>query len=105
MIARLRFIKRAKELGFTLREIGELLSLRVDEERTCADVRGRATAKMEQIDERVQELQRMKEALAALAAECAAGRDGPQGDCPILDALESGNDTPDDDIARDGTGP
>jgi MerR family mercuric resistance operon transcriptional regulator len=85
-IRRLRFIRRAKELGFTLREIGELLSLRVDPSTTCADVRAMARAKIEDIDGRVAELHRIKDVLERLARSC-RGK-GPTSECPILDILE-----------------
>lgn len=85
-IRRLRFIRRAKELGFTLREIGELLSLRVDPGTTCADVRAMARAKIEDIDGRVAELHRIKDVLERLARSC-RGK-GPTSECPILDILE-----------------
>ena len=51
VIARLQFIQRAKELGFTLKEIKELLSLRVDPDTSCEDVRARAEAKIAEIEE------------------------------------------------------
>jgi len=85
-VSRLRFIKRAKELGFSLREIRELLSLRIDSTATCEDLRGRATAKITDIEEKIKTLQRMKESLEKLVVAC-SGR-GPVSDCPILEALE-----------------
>jgi len=65
-IQRLRFIKRAKDLGFTLREIKELLALRLDPETTFGDVRRRAEAKIDGIKEKIRLLQKMQEALAKL---------------------------------------
>src|SRR5881394_2167200 len=53
VVARLRFIKRAKDLGFTLREIAELLALRSDPDNPCAEVRQRAQAKVADIDARI----------------------------------------------------
>ena len=87
VVARLRFIRQAKELGFSLREIKELLSLRVEAGRSCADVRARAERKIADIDGRIAALRRMKAALAKLAIAC-SGR-GPTSECPILDALET----------------
>jgi MerR family mercuric resistance operon transcriptional regulator len=85
-VHRIRFIRRAKELGFTLREIDELLSLRVDPTTTCSDLKQRAERKIHDIDEKLQMLGRMKAALQRLVAEC---RDrGPSSECPILEALE-----------------
>ncbi len=85
-VDRLLFIRRAKELGFTLKEIKELLSLRVDEDKTCADVRQQAAAKITDIEERIRSLQRMKRALVKVTNTCSSS--GPIGDCPILDALD-----------------
>jgi MerR family mercuric resistance operon transcriptional regulator len=86
VIARLQFIQRAKELGFTLNEIKELLSLRVDAETTCDDVRARAEAKIADIEGKIKSLQRMKKALVRLTRECSER--GSDSACPILDALE-----------------
>ena len=86
-IARLHFIKRAKELGFTLNEIKELLSLRLDATTSCADVRSRAEAKIADIDEKIRTLRRMKTALKKLTSECSG--DGAASECSILDALDS----------------
>ena len=86
MVHRIRFIKRAKELGFTLKEINELLSLQLDPKSTCSDVRERATGKLAQIQSKIDTLERMKSALAALVVECS--RDGSTTECPILEALD-----------------
>ena len=86
VIARIEFIKRAKELGFSLKEINELLSLRVDHDTSCGDVRSRAEEKIADTREKIRELQRIMKALKQLATAC-TGR-GPTGECPILDALE-----------------
>jgi MerR family mercuric resistance operon transcriptional regulator len=86
VVARLRFIKRAKELGFSLKEIKELLALRVDPATTCAEVKRRAEAKIADVEEKIQALQRIKKALVRLTAVC-RGR-GPTSECPILDALD-----------------
>ena len=56
---RVLFIKRAQRLGFTLKEVSELLHLRVDPHMTCADVRRRAKIKIAEIDEKIQEIQAM----------------------------------------------
>jgi MerR family transcriptional regulator, copper efflux regulator len=86
-VARLRFIRQAKELGFTLSEIRELLALKVAPGKSCADVRARTKAKIIDIEQRVAQLNRMKRALAKLAVAC-SGR-GPTSECPILDAMET----------------
>ncbi|MBI5252502.1 MAG: MerR family DNA-binding protein [Desulfomonile tiedjei] len=87
VVSRLRFIKRAKELGFSLKEIKELLSLRIQPGTTCADVKKRAEVKIADIDEKIQSLLRMKSALAKLTAGCSG--EGPARECPILEALET----------------
>ncbi len=91
VVRRIRFIQRAKELGFSLREIGELLALRVSRGQTCADVKARAVDKIADIDEKLAALARMRSALEKLSDSC-VGR-GPVSECPILDALdEEGRD-------------
>jgi len=85
-VARLRFIKQAQRLGFTLREIKELLALKLDPDATRAQVRERAVAKIADIDKRIKELQRMKKALMPLIEAC-NGKGTLEG-CPILDAIE-----------------
>lgn len=85
-VRRLRFIRRAKELGFTLTEIGELLELRVDPRKSCADVRTLARAKMADIEAKMLDLARIQAALADLVRTC-RGK-GATSDCPILDALD-----------------
>ena len=90
VVDRLRFIKRAKELGFTLNEIKELLSLRLDPTTTCADVKSRAEEKIDDIHERIRTLQRMKKALVKVTDAC-SGRGGAE-ECPILEALEPRQD-------------
>ncbi|GAB4374336.1 MAG: helix-turn-helix domain-containing protein [Acidobacteriota bacterium] len=85
-VARLRFIRRAQELGFTLEEIRELLSLRASPRANCESVRRRALEKMQEIDRRVGMLRRMKRALASLVHQCEGRR--PATDCPILAALD-----------------
>ena len=82
----IKFIRHAKELGFSLREIKELLSLRIGEGVSCAQVRGRAEAKIAEIEERIRSLKKMKNALVKLTKEC-SGK-GPVSECPILEALE-----------------
>ena len=83
---RVRFIRRAQALGFTLKEIEDLLALRVDDERSCAEVRALARAKLEDIERRVAALQQMGQALERVASRC-RGR-GPTSACPILEVLD-----------------
>lgn len=86
-VRRVRFIKRAQELGFTLEEIKELLSLRAAPRTRCADVRNRATAKLQDIDDKVRTLRAMRKALTKLIGECSG--QGPVTECPILEALDA----------------
>lgn len=85
-VRRLRFVKRAQALGFSLKEIKALLSLRAAPKARCADVRARAEAKIEEIDVKIRALEAMRKALQRLTAAC-SGR-GPVSDCPILESLD-----------------
>lgn len=85
-VDRVRFIRRAKELGFTLKEIKELLSLRAMPRARCADVLERAKDKIRDIDERVATLRKMRGALSKLMEECEGSL--PATECPILEALD-----------------
>lgn len=84
-VLRVRFVKRAQELGFSLAEIKELLELRVSEQASCADVRGQAVAKVSDLDQKIRSLRAMRRVLSELADECSG--EGPVSECPILDAL------------------
>ncbi len=86
-ITRIRFIKRAQELGFSLKEISELLSLRVDPDTTCGDVKRRADLKIADIEEKIQTLQRIKKALSKLVTLCSG--QGPTSECPIMGVLDT----------------
>jgi len=86
-VLRVRFIKRTQELGFTLKEIKELLSLRASPRTRCVDVRRRAEAKRNDIDDRVRTLHAIRKALTKLIDECSGT--GPATQCPILEALDS----------------
>jgi MerR family mercuric resistance operon transcriptional regulator len=86
---RLRFVKRAQELGFSLREIKELLALRIEPGKTRADVRERTQARIEDINKKLRTLRRMKSALTKLMASCHG--DGAVSECPILEALDRGD--------------
>jgi MerR family mercuric resistance operon transcriptional regulator len=85
VVARLRFIRRAKELGFSLKEIKELLALQVDPAITCAEVKRQAEAKIADIEGKIASLTRIKKALVKLATVCRG--QGPTSECPILASL------------------
>jgi MerR family copper efflux transcriptional regulator len=89
-VRRVRFIKRAQELGFTLAEIRELLSLRLDHERDRSEVRAIAEAKVADIEQKIRALSSMKEALVRLTEHCSGH--GPASECPILESLDSDED-------------
>ncbi len=87
-VRRLGFIARAKELGFTLREITELLALRLTPGACNRDVQAQAEAKLADVERRIRDLQRIRGSLRDLLAACRKG-DG-NGSCPILEALTPG---------------
>jgi Hg(II)-responsive transcriptional regulator len=89
-----RFVKRAQELGFTLEEITELLELREGDGMKCAEVRARATSKIDDIEKKLRDLRAMKRALEVLVASCSVPSSRR---CPILEVLE------DDGPARERT--
>ena len=86
-VSRILFIKRAKELGFTLKEIDELFSLKIDDETTCADVKHLAQHKIDIVNQKIQDLQKIKTKLAELVVLCER-ENISTGECPILEALE-----------------
>ena len=81
----LRFIRRAKELGFSLKEISELLSIERESDATAADVKTLAEQKVADLEGKIRALQRMKRALRKVAERC-PGR-GPTANCAILRSL------------------
>ena len=86
-VARLRFIKHAQELGFSLKEIDELLALRVRRGSACDAVERKTRQKIDLVEQRIRDLERIKRTLQKLADACAA-RELTQ-ECPILEALEN----------------
>ena len=82
-VSRLRFILRAKELGFTLAEIGELLSLSAD--RDVRGVKRRAEERLDQVEHKIKELQRVRKGLKTLIDACPGH--GALESCPIVTAL------------------
>lgn len=82
----IRFIKRAQELGFSLREVRELLALRVEPGTTCSDVREKTQAKVAEVRQKIADLRAIERALKTLTTTCSG--DGPLSDCPILASLD-----------------
>lgn len=82
---RIRFIKRAQELGFSLEEVSGLL--RLDDGRHCDDTRELAARKMTLVEARIRDLSAVRRTLRELIAECEAGN--PRGACPIIESLSA----------------
>src|SRR3989337_1115744 len=85
-VARLRFIKHAQELGFSLNEIDELLALRIRRGTACDGVERKTREKIDLVEQRIRDLERIKRTLQKLANACAARK--LTEECPILEALE-----------------
>ncbi len=88
VVLSLRFIRRAKVLGFSLKEIAELLFLETGAAGTAADVRTLAEAKLADIEQRIRALQRMRRALRKATESCTG--EGPTSGCSILRTLNRG---------------
>lgn len=97
VVDRVRFIKQAQELGFSLREIKDLFSLRADPAADCGDVRNQASTKREEVSRKIAQLQRIRGALDELIASCPGG--GALRACTIIGALNTGR------AAATGSGP
>ena len=85
-VSRLRFILRARKLGFTIEEIRGLLALVDGGTQTCAEVKQRTERHLADVRAKIADLRRIERVLAATAAKC-TGNEVP--DCPVLDALTS----------------
>jgi len=81
-----QFIKRAQQLGFTLEDIQDLLSLRIDKKSKCADVRGRAAKTLHEVETRISKLETIKRALKKLIHNCE--NKATNEACPILESFE-----------------
>lgn len=87
-VTRIRFIKKAQELGGTLREIKDLLELDARRKTTCSDYGVRIKRKLDEVDEKIESLQRLKKALGGILASC---EDNPKGaECRMLECFENG---------------
>jgi MerR family copper efflux transcriptional regulator len=84
-VATLNFIHRARNLGFAIKDVAQLVALWRDKDRASADVKAFATRHIAEVEVRIAELQSIRDTLATLAARC-HGDDRP--DCPILDDLQ-----------------
>jgi MerR family copper efflux transcriptional regulator len=86
-VHRVRFIKRAQELGFSLADIRDLLSIQIDPKKECSDVKRLAKIKIADIEEKIRTLEAMKRVLSGLTKLC-PGR-GPSSECPILESIDA----------------
>jgi Cu(I)-responsive transcriptional regulator len=86
-LERIEFISHAKEVGFTLDEIQQLLLLKDDPAGSCAEVKEHGRQKIEEINRKLVVLTRMKESLSELVNKCSG--EGPSNECPILDGLNN----------------
>jgi MerR family mercuric resistance operon transcriptional regulator len=84
-IIKIKFIIKAKKLGFTLQEIKQLFSNALDPEATCNDIADIALAKIEQIDQQIYELNKMKELLNSVSIKCEPSYSIQE--CPIINSL------------------
>ena len=87
-ITRIRFIKRSQELGFTLKETKELLDLKIKNQSKCSDVLNKTEEKIQEINQKINDLKKMKKSLEGLAS-CCVDMNQPLSDCPILDCFIS----------------
>lgn len=88
-LRRLRFIKNAQALGFTLREVKDLLNLRVSSVARCGTIQVKAQVKLRQVEAKVRDLLALSRALRSLIRTCRAGQ--PTDRCPILKRLDKEN--------------
>lgn len=87
-LRRLRFIKNAQALGFTLREVSDLLNLRVSSVARCGTIQVKAQVKLRQVEAKARDLRALARALQSLIRTCQAGQ--PTDHCPILQRLDKG---------------
>ena len=97
----LRFIQRARSLGFSVEDVGELLPLWADRSRASADVRAIALRHVDEVERKIAELESVRDALLDLVHRC-HGDDRP--DCPIIDSLAAGTERTGSVKSQDGTG-
>ena len=87
-INRIQFIKNSQKLGFTLKEIHELLSITLITNKQCQQVKGEIDHKLMEVKEKIKKLQEISNALKSLRTKCDEG--GVEGECPILNFLYGG---------------
>ena len=101
VVARIRFIKAAQRLGFSLVEVGDLLKL--DDGSNCREAREQADRKLADVREKLAELSRIEGVLASLVRRCCVARGRVR--CPLIAELHDGGAAPNGDVApRDSSG-
>jgi MerR family mercuric resistance operon transcriptional regulator len=101
-VARIHFIKRAQSIGFTLKEIGELIQLEQDSQSQCGDVQERAQDKIRAIDEKLADLTRMRGELDRLATHCISTQS--LADCGLINCLGTQQDCCQTNTMREKSG-
>lgn len=86
VIERLEYIRRSKELGFTLSEIRELLEVSFASQKCCDHIRQRARDKLSDIDQKIRDLQKMRRSLKGILKRCSA--QDSDGECPLVHTIE-----------------
>ncbi len=84
-LTRTKFIRRAQALGFSLKEILEMLSLRMEPGTTCSDIKAKVESKIKDVEQKITDLRQMRATLLNLVGKC-TGK-GPVGNCPIIEIL------------------
>ena len=87
-VRRIRFIRRAQELGFTLKQVLALLALQGEQNASCAEVSSMAASHLEEIETKIHDLERMRDALIPLIEACP--KKGALNACPIMESLDGG---------------
>lgn len=84
-VARLRFIKRTRDLGFSLEEVRALLDISVQQDRDCCEIDALASEHLAEVDRKIADLTSLRQQLSSMIASC---RGGTVADCQILEAFQ-----------------
>jgi len=85
-VRHLQFIQHAKDVGFTLRDIAELLRLKKTPGTSCTDIKFQALAKLDDVKQKITDLERIRDSLQDMVRRCSTTAD--LSNCPILESLE-----------------
>lgn len=91
VVDRIRFIRRAQDLGFALEEIEDLLGLRVDDPTSCGPVEAATRSKLASVEAKIRELERLRRILSRLVRACEEREETSA--CPVLEMLEDGEES------------